>query len=152
MQTINSIRIAADADLVFGTASNVEEWPAILPHYRSVRHIGGQGSWRTFEMAARRSGMPIKWTALMLCDPSIRRIYFRHVGGLTRGMEVEWSFQPVSDGTSVCITHDLSRLRVPIVRSALGKLLTGRVFVEQVADRTLRCMKRWIEAQCGELR
>lgn len=138
--------------MVYRTVSNVLDWPRMLPHYRWVKLIGGNRDWLMIEMAAIRSFIPIKWTSLTRIDPVDRCIYFRHIGGLTRGMEVEWTMEERPDGTEVCIFHDLSRLKVPVVRSCLGKLVTSRCFVEAVADQTLLCMKRWIEDECkGQL-
>ncbi len=147
MQTVNHITISADPNTVFHAVSSILDWPQILPHYRWVHHIGGNRDWKIFEMAAWRSVIPVKWTSLTHVDPIDRCIYFRHIGGLTRGMEVVWSVEGDGRETSVSIMHELSRMRVPIVRSAPGKLVTGKFFVEFVADQTLRSMKRWIEEQ-----
>jgi ribosome-associated toxin RatA of RatAB toxin-antitoxin module len=147
MRTVNTIVISSDQDTVFRTASDILGWPRMLPHYRWVRHIGGNRDWTVLEMAAWRGVIPIKWTSLTQIDQEERRIYFRHIGGLTRGMEVVWLFRQAGDKTEVSIVHELSRMKVPIVRSKPGKLVTGKFFVECVADRTLRSMKRWIEEQ-----
>ncbi|MBI2843107.1 MAG: hypothetical protein HYX78_06875 [Armatimonadetes bacterium] len=148
MRTVNRIRIRAEPDFVFSVASNLLDWPRMLPHYRWVHHIGGRGRWRIYEMAARRSFIPVKWISLTNVDPEARQIYFRHTGGLARGMEVVWSIELASGGTTVEIVHELSRLRVPIVRSVPGRIITGRVFVEYIAGQTLHYMKEWIEQRC----
>ena len=36
MRTVDERLVAADADRVFQAASDVERWPAILPHYRAL--------------------------------------------------------------------------------------------------------------------
>lgn len=151
MQTVNSTKISAQVDTVFGTVSDLLDWPRILPHYRWVHHIGGEGKWKIVEMAVWRSWLPVKWLSLVCLEPERGRMYFRHIGGLARGMEVEWMVEPDGDSTVVRITHELSRLKVPIVRSTPGKLITAHFFVKYIADQTLHHMKRWIEEQCGEL-
>ncbi len=150
MHTVNTIRISADPDTVYTTAANLLAWPKILPHYRWVDHVGGQGFWQIYEMAARRSGIPVKWLSLANFDPLERRIYFRHIGGLTRGMEVVWMIDPCQDGTEVRILHEFDRLKVPLVSSCIGKFITSRIFVEHVADETLRWMKTWIEQRAAQ--
>ncbi|MEN6371801.1 MAG: SRPBCC family protein [Armatimonadota bacterium] len=145
MQTVNSITICANPDLVYRTVADIQEWPKMLPHYRWVRGIDNRDL--VFEMAAWRSFVPIKWTSLTRCDSKRRRIFFTHIGGLTRGMEVVWKINSGSNGTDVSIVHDLSGLKLPLIRLKIGKLITGRMFVEPVADRTLRYMKLWVENQ-----
>jgi len=149
MNTVNTIHISAGPDEVYQAASDLLNWPKMLPHYRWVRRLGAEGERGIFEMAARRSWVPVRWVSAAMLDPRARRIYFHHIAGLTRGMRVVWEIEPHDGGTSVAIRHDLTALEVPIVRSRPGKLITGRVFVEHIADRTLHFMKRWIEAGCG---
>ena len=66
--------------------------------------------------------------------PTIR---LTHIGGVTRGMEVEWSFREVADGTHVRILHVWDGPRIPIVGSAAATLVIGPVFVHGIASRTL---------------
>lgn len=148
MKTLNSITISAHPDIVFKTASDVFDWPRILPHYRWVRRLGSETRGEIVEMAAYRSGIPVKWTSVMWLDLIKRRIYFKHIGGLTKGMDVVWSIEPTAGGSFVSIIHELT-LDVLIINSWPGKLITGKVFVEHVAGETLRCMKEWIENRCA---
>lgn len=150
METINTITISADPDTVFKAASDVASWAKMLPHYRWVHQVGGTRGGRTYEMAAWRSWIPVKWTSVTHLDPVKRRIYFKHVGGLTRGMKVVWQIEPHKAGSKVTIRHELLLIKVPVVKSAVGQFVAGRFFIEPVADRTLATMKRWIESKCGE--
>lgn len=147
MKTLNVINMSADPDTVFRTAANVADWPRILPHYRWVKILGADVGGEIVEMAAKRSGIPVKWLSVMSTDSERRRIWFTHIGGLTRGMDVVWSIDSDNDGTRVSIVHELT-LDVPIVRSFPGKIITGKVFVEHIADQTLRYMKEWVENKC----
>jgi hypothetical protein len=66
--------------------------------------------------------------------PSIR---FRHVGGITKGMDVEWTFTPATGGTHVRILHVWDGPRVPVVGMWAAMYVIGPVFVHGIASRTL---------------
>jgi hypothetical protein len=110
-----------------------------------VRVLEERGDWRLVEMAARRDGIPVWWCAEQVRDPHTPRIAFRHVRGVTRGMAVEWSFTPVSEGVRVAIRHDL-RLAWPLVGGLVADHVIGPLFVANIAGKTLRCIKVLAEA------
>jgi ribosome-associated toxin RatA of RatAB toxin-antitoxin module len=145
MRTENTIVMRSPIQKVFDLAADVSRWPDLLPHYRWVRTHWHEGDTSVVEMAALRSGIPVKWTSVQQLSRHTNRIYYKHIGGITRGMWVEWSLAPVDGGTRVAIIHDMTLL-VPVVRSLLGKWITGEVFVKHVADETLRHMKSAVEA------
>ncbi|MDO8681936.1 MAG: SRPBCC family protein [Armatimonadota bacterium] len=148
-KTLNTITINAEPDRVFKLAADVLNWPNILPHYRWVRAIGESGSSLIVEMAAKRSMIPVKWTSIQTLDRDLRRIYYEHIGGATRGMWVEWTIVPIDeDKSQVTILHELT-LQVPIVSSWPGKLITGKLFVESIADMTLKYIKLAAETGGG---
>lgn len=144
MQTIDQITVRANPDAIFRLAADIEDWPRFLPHYRWVRVIEQRSEGRVVEMAARRGVMPVKWTSLQWLDPSARRVYYRHVGGATRGMRVEWKIEPRGGITRVLLVHDLT-LDVPLVRSMPGRVIVDRFFIKYIAGRTLECIKREAE-------
>lgn len=138
--TETAIEIAADPATIFRFASATERWPEYLPHYRHVRVVEEKGTTRVVEMAARRGWIPVSWTAEQTNDPSRPHIAFRHVRGWTRGMEVEWRFEPIAGGTRVSIQHRLS-FRFPVASEWLGRHVVSKFFIDYVATRTLRRMK-----------
>lgn len=144
MKTMNSIHMQARLEDAFRLAAEVERWPYLLPHYRWVRTLSRSNGELLVEMAARRGWIPVKWTSLQECDEKARRIWYRHVGGVTKGMWVEWSFTPVDGGVDVSILHDLTLTR-PIIGSWLGKWIVGRLFVEPIAEQTLRHVRALAE-------
>lgn len=153
-RTIDTITISAEPDAIFRMAADIERWPDIFPHYRWVKVLEQRDDERVVEMAAKRGWIPVKWTALQVLDAGRRRVYYRHIGGATRGMEVEWSFQPESSEVTVKIVHEMSLL-VPFVRMAIGKRIVGNFFVKHIAGQTLNCIKQLLEAErkikCGGL-
>ncbi|HEV8638196.1 MAG TPA: SRPBCC family protein [Chloroflexota bacterium] len=145
MHTENSIVIRAQPERIFRLACAVERWPELLAHYRSVREISRQGDRRVVEMAAHRDGIPVRWRAEQICDPAVPRITFRHVRGVTTGMEVEWSFTPTGDGVLVRISHEL-RLGWPVIGGLVADRIIGPFFIANIAGKTLRRIKQLAEA------
>src|SRR2546422_360206 len=88
MHAENTLLIQADAPRIYALAAAVERWPEILPHYRWVRVLKDDGASRLVEMAARRDWIPVWWRAEQRLYPDEPRITFRHVQGVTAGMEV----------------------------------------------------------------
>jgi ribosome-associated toxin RatA of RatAB toxin-antitoxin module len=132
-------------DLIFRLAADVERWPEILPHYRSVKVLDEHPDARVVEMAAKRGMIPVSWKALQWTDPELRLVMYRHTGGATRGMYVEWRIEPLADGSvRVEIVHDLD-LKAPLVRTAIGKFVVSRLFIKYIAGRTLRHIKMTAE-------
>jgi aromatase len=141
------VDVRADAATIFAFAAATERWPEYLPHYRYVRVLEEKGPTRVVEMAARRNWIPIRWTAEQTSDPSRPHIEFRHVRGWTRGMEVEWRFEPIAGGTRVSIEHRL-QFRFPVAAQWLGRHVVSDFFIDYVARRTLARMKALAEAAC----
>jgi ribosome-associated toxin RatA of RatAB toxin-antitoxin module len=148
MHVGNSIIIAAPPSRIYALAAPVERWPALLPHYRWVKVLEDRGDTRLVEMACWRGRIPLRWTALEELLPEVPRIRFLHVAGATRGMEVAWEFLPHGAGTQVRIEHDL-RLPWPIIGPAVADRIIGPLFVQDVANKTLQCMKRLAESVDG---
>lgn len=152
MEMSNEIVIQAPAEVIFRLASETERWPEILPHYRWVRRIKGTDRHKLVEMAARRDfgplGYPVRWTAEQRNLPGERAILFKHVRGISRGMNVEWSMAEQADGTHVRIWHEF-RSGLPLVGDVFAREIVGKLFVHAVAGRTLRRIKELAEAEAS---
>lgn len=131
---------------MYALAADVEHWVQLLPHYRYVRTEGSTSQGQRLKMGARRSFVPVSWTSIVQRPPGESSILFRHVGGITKGMEVEWRLSDERGGTMVEIVHDLALRWPPLLRGA-GELVIGRYFVYSIAGRTLARMKQLAEAQ-----
>jgi ribosome-associated toxin RatA of RatAB toxin-antitoxin module len=148
LHTENEIFVQADLAEIYQLAAAVERWPEILPHYRWVHVLRDDGDRRLVEMAARRDWIPVRWRAEQRLFPEEWRITFRHVGGFTKGMEVEWLFEPTEQGcVRVAILHDLPRLLgLPLVGDLAANRIVGPLFVKDIAGKTLRRIKQLAEA------
>ena len=149
--TRNSIEIGAPPEVVYRLGSQTERWPQILPHYRYVRVLAEHGATRTVAMGARQDVFPISWVAVQTNDPERPHIGFRHIRGWTRGMEVEWLFEPCPGGTRVTIEHRL-QFAFPLASEWLGKHVVSGYFVHGVAAKTLARMKQLAESPGGSPR
>ena len=149
MRTVDRIAIRAPLDQVFQAAADVERWPEILPHYRWVRFHERRGQGGLVEMAAWRPFGPVRyptwWMSDMTVDPAAREIRYRHVRGITRGMEVVWRL--VSDGGAVAveIVHEWQGPAWPWLGRPAADLVIGPVFIHGIASRTLEGIKRYAE-------
>ena len=145
MRSRVAIQIDAPLERIFPLASEVERWPERLPHYRYVRAVLAANGERRFAMGARRGPIPVRWEATERALPDDRRIEFTHTGGVTRGMEVAWRFEPQAGGYEVSIEHEL-RLGWPLIGDFAAERVIGPQFVEAIARRTLRRVKQLAEA------
>ncbi len=145
MHTVDETWMKAPAKRVFELAADIERWPEILPHYRWVRMLSDSGDERAAEMAARRWWFPVKWMTVQHLLPRERRITYRHTGGATKGMQVEWRITERDGGSQVVIEHDLQSAN-PLLRSRLADWIVGGFFVSGIAKRTLEHMRRAAEA------
>ena len=66
--------------------------------------------------------------------PAIR---FRHIGGITTGMDVIWEFEPRGSGTDVRIVHVWDGPPLALVGTLAARAVIGPVFVHGIASRTL---------------
>ena len=134
---------------IFDTAANLELWPKILPHYRYIRFLERGANRNIVVMAARRSGIPISWTSEQIIDRSRFEIHFHHLKAWTKGMRVVWTFSDTPSGVMVGISHDL-QFRVPAL-APIVDLVIGDFFIHNIANKTLRCMKAYVEGKAEKV-
>ena len=149
MRTVDSLRMKAPVERVFRAAMDVEQWPALLSHYRWVRMLERRPDGGLVEMAAWRPfgrfNYPTWWVSEMWIDPGEGAVRYRHVRGLTAGMDVVWRLDPIEGGTEVTIVHDWQGPRWPLVGRAAASLVIGPVFIHGIASRTLAGIARHVE-------
>lgn len=138
----NRIRMHAPAATVFDLAARVEEWPRILSHYRLVDVRAARPEGRIVEMSAYRAGVPVpvRWRAIQRVDDPTRRVIYRHIGGVTRGMYVEWQIVPAPDGVEVTIVHQFAP-PWPWPGPLIARYVVCGFFVHAIADATLAGIK-----------
>ena len=156
MRTVDRTRMAAPIERVFRAAMDVERWPSILPHYRWVRVLERRSDEALVEMAAWRPfgrlKYPTWWVSEMWVDQAAAAVRYRHVQGVTTGMDVVWQMQPASDGTEVSIVHEWNGPAWPLVGKAAAEWVIGPVFIHGIASRTLSGIARHVERRNGGTR
>lgn len=125
-------------------AADVERWPEHLAHYRFVRFRerapDGGG---IVEMAANRPFGPLNWPTWWLSEMEVRAdvpcVRFRHIGGVTTGMDVEWRYEALDGGrrTRIILEHVWDGPRWPLIGAFAASVVIAPVFVHGIASRTL---------------
>lgn len=150
MHTHNEIFIEAPLATCLEAATDVERWPDILEHYSEVRFTRDTPGASTVLMRARRDfgplTYPIWWESEMEIDEPGATVRYRHVRGVTTGMDVEWRLTACHGGTKIVITHEWTGPPWPIIGRFAARWVIGPHFVHVVADRTLAGIKRAVEA------
>jgi len=141
MRTVDTVLVGAPPERVFKWASAVERWPEILPHYRWVRMLERQGEGGLVEMAAWRPFGPLRWPTWWASEMSVdrprREVRYRHVRGITTGMDVRWTVEAEGAGTRATIVHDWDGPPWPLIRRPAAEWVIGPIFVHGIASRTL---------------
>jgi hypothetical protein len=150
MRTVDRLHVKAPVERVLRAAADVEQWPALLGHYRWVRMLERRPDGGLVEMAAWRPfgrfKYPTWWVSEMRVDPGAPAVHYRHVRGITTGMDVVWQIQPAGEGTEVTIVHEWRGPPWPVVGPAAASWVIGPIFIHGIASRTLAGIARHVEA------
>ncbi len=153
MRTVDRIHVAAPVESVFRAAMDVEQWPVLLSHYRWVRMLERREDGGLVEMAAWRPfgvfNYPTWWVSEMRIDRGAHAVHYRHVRGITAGMDVVWRVQPMNGGTEVTIVHDWSGPRWPLIGPSAARWVIGPVFIHGIASRTLAGIAKAVSGNEG---
>ncbi len=150
MHEENTISIAANCERVFAVASDLAQWPMLLPHYRRIVYLKRSDSTNIVMMSAWRVlpplgiKIPVRWTSEQEIDREKMEVRFFHLKAFTKGMRVVWTFVPAGKTTNVRIVHDLDS-EVPILGKTVIEPIVGNFFVHFIANQTLKHMKAYLE-------
>jgi hypothetical protein len=78
-------------------------------------------------------------------DETALEVRYRHVGGITRGMDVVWRLEPRDGGVDVTIVHEWTGPAWPLIGRLAADWVIGPVFIHGIASRTLFGVKRKAE-------
>ena len=150
MRTVDLLETTASPDRIFALAREVTRWPEKLPHYRYVRVVEQRGETAIVEMSANRPFGPLDWptwwTSEMQVDAAARVVRYRHIRGVTTGMDVEWRIEPTSRGARVTLVHEWEGPPWGPLRRPAAEWVIGPVFVHGIATRTLAGLGRHAES------
>ena len=149
MIQVDRLLVRAPLERMFALAADVERWPDHLPHYRWVRFLERRADGGVVEMAAWRPFGPLRyptwWVSEMVIDRAASAVRYRHMRGITKGMDVLWSLVQRPDGLEVTITHWWDGPAWPLIRGPAAGLVILPVFVHAIAQRTLAGLARVAE-------
>jgi hypothetical protein len=153
MYTETSVVMNGPRKPIFMLGAAIEDWPIILPHYRSVvlsertkqpdgtiHNVATMKAWRLLPLGK----IPVGWKTILDSNAETGLLHFVHIGGFTKGMDVYWRLAPEGDATRVTITHDFT-LRWPLVGEFVARRIVGQFFVDAIARRTLNRIKAIVE-------
>jgi len=83
----------------------------------------------------------------MWIDQAAPAIHYRHVKGITTGMDVVWKMESTAGGTDVTIVHEWGGPRWPLIGRTAANWIIGPVFIHGIASRTLAGIKRHLEVR-----
>ena len=151
MTTVDTALVRASLRDVFDLVRDVERWPAHLSHYRWVRFqeraTDGGG---IVEMSANRPFGAFRWptwwcSEMQVVDGEEPAVRFRHIGGVTTGMHVEWRLTARDSATHVSLIHVWNGPAWPVVGRFAATAVIGPVFVHGIASRTVAGLARVAE-------
>ncbi len=149
MKTVDHTSVHGSIEQAFAVASEVERWPDFLPHYRWVRMLSRDGSSGLVEMAAWRPfgifKYPTWWVSEMTVVPNEFRVLYKHVRGITKGMDVEWRLAENAGNVDITIVHEWAGPQWPLIGKLAAELVIGPVFIHAIASRTLAGVKEHTE-------
>ena len=134
----NRATMHAPAETVFRLAAHVEQWPHLLAHYRRVTLLASRPEGLIVEMSAVRPPLPlpVRWRAIQTANGGTGSIRYRHIGGVTRGMDVEWRIVSAAGTTEVTIVHRFAP-PWPWPGAWIARRIVCGFFVHAIAERTL---------------
>ncbi|HTO72997.1 MAG TPA: hypothetical protein VMJ30_04220, partial [Gemmatimonadales bacterium] len=83
----------------------------------------------------------------MSVDPVRREVRYRHIRGITTGMDVWWTVGEAPGGSEAEIIHEWSGPKWPLIGTAAAEWIIGPVFVHGIASRTLAGIRQLVERQ-----
>ena len=99
-----------------------------------------------YSLTANYTGLDPRTVAVSVA-PGRREVRYRHVRGVTTGMDVRWSVTEASGGTLAEIVHDWTGPAWPLIRRPAADLVIGPVFIHGIASRTLAGIGRAAEGR-----
>jgi ribosome-associated toxin RatA of RatAB toxin-antitoxin module len=154
METLDERLVRAPVRTIFEIVREVEQWPGLLAHYRHVRfrERATDGGGIVAMSANRPFGIvnwPTWWLSEMSVDDAAPAVRFHHIGGVTKGMDVAWSFHEVEQGTHVRLLHVWDGPRWPLIGVGAATAVIGPIFIHGIASRTLEGLARVAESGIG---
>lgn len=120
--------IRAKFATVYMLVSELELWPALIPHIHSARVTQRMGDRRLVTVRATWRGMPVGWSAIQIREPTEGRVTFRHLMPVSRGTKVTWTVRQLdADTVALSVEQHLKVASFVPGRQLVTDLLASRV-------------------------
>jgi hypothetical protein len=73
------------------------------------------------------------------------RILYKHVRGITKGMDVEWRLTEKDGKVEITIVHEWTGPNWPLIGRLAAEVVIGPIFIHAIASRTLAGVKNHTE-------
>ncbi len=137
-----SLFVAADPQVSYNLAKNMERYPDFMPDVNSVSVIERSENRTVTEWDTNVDGTPFMWTEEDLFDDEAKTIAYRLLEGDLEKFEGVWKFSSVDGGTQVSLTVDYD-FGLPELEELIGPTLHEKV--EENTLMMLTSMKKEIE-------
>jgi ribosome-associated toxin RatA of RatAB toxin-antitoxin module len=143
MKTNNMIVVVGSIKEAYGLVDNVTRWPEIVEDVGDVKVLGMDCDKKIVEISPRgksRRGMVF----VQESDPVEKRIRFRYISGIMKGVKTEWTFCEVKLNkkglVEVGVKHDFNGV------SRARAMLIDKFYLRQRTELMLARLKEIVEA------
>jgi ribosome-associated toxin RatA of RatAB toxin-antitoxin module len=131
---------------VFEIVQNIEGHQEFMADFNKTKIHTKESDKIIFERSIKIANIPLTWKSVAKIEKN-RLIQLEHIEGILRGLRTEWKFKPIKEGTEVRIIHNLDGLKVPVIRSTIGKLVIWNLLLKKICNKMLKNLKASVESQ-----
>jgi ribosome-associated toxin RatA of RatAB toxin-antitoxin module len=147
MHTENSIVIKGSVEEVFEMVRNIEGHQEFMPDFNKTKIYTEESDKIVFKRSIKIANIiPITWKSVAKIERN-KSIQLEHIEGIGRGLRTEWRFKPIKEGAEVVIVHNLDGLKVPVIKSSIGKFVIWNLLLKKICNKMLKNLKEKVEFQ-----
>jgi ribosome-associated toxin RatA of RatAB toxin-antitoxin module len=144
----NKVKMVGNWETIWNLSSEIQQWAERLPHYRAIKILKEDAENQVYDayMSAWRDILPVWWrtrqTRRYDIDPARAFVKYHHTGGVTKNMDVVWTFTPTGnqDELLVEITHDWTPNWFLV--GGVAAWFINNFIVHNIADKTLATVRK----------
>ncbi|HEV7673715.1 MAG TPA: SRPBCC family protein [Candidatus Angelobacter sp.] len=116
---VNAV-MPASVERVWGVMNDVEAYPRIMNHVRSVKVLEHGSNYRRTAWEMELKGCALRWTEREEIDAEHHRIEYQSIEGDMAQFEGFWRLDPLSDGTCRATLSVLFDIGIPLMSDMLN--------------------------------
>ncbi|MFH1369043.1 MAG: SRPBCC family protein [Elusimicrobiota bacterium] len=142
MITKGSIIIKESFFKVYAVACDIEHQHEFIPGYEPAVISKTNDGKMVIQRTAALNKKKMTWKSTAEFAPN-KFILFKQIEGRLKGMEIEWLFDAVDEGTMLTITHTL-RLNIPIIGRFIETYI-AKPAIDKLTSNVLKGLKNKME-------